>query len=132
MKFVETKINIDLSAPFDATHYQISENDCAGYAQFFIIWWKMKNGNWLFFDDSCHSWHRDNPTDIGFIPIKIEFERKENVDVCDYEIESYDVLSDVIRIHIRKGLTEKEAMEFKSLGAKIRRIEGTEREVNDE
>lgn len=51
--------------------------------------------------------------------------------VHDWEIEFYDILSNVIRIHIRKGLTEKEAMEFKALGAKIRRIEGTEREVND-
>ena len=53
----------------------------------------------------------------------------EKVKVYDWEIEFYDILSNVIRIHIRKGLTEKEAMWFKTQGAKVRRIEGTEREI---
>lgn len=31
----------------------------------------------------------------------------EKVKVLDWEIEFYDILSNVIQIHIRKGLTEK-------------------------
>lgn len=54
------------------------------------------------------------------------------VKVLDWEIEFYDILSNVIQIHIRKGLTEKEAMWFKTQGAKVRRIEGTEREIENE
>lgn len=53
----------------------------------------------------------------------------EKVKVWDFEIEFYDILSNVIRIHIRKGLTEKEAMWFKTQGAKVRRVEGTEMDI---
>ena len=52
----------------------------------------------------------------------------EKVKVYDCKIEFYDILSNVIRINIRKGLTEREIKWFKTQGAKIKRIEGAERE----
>lgn len=128
MKFKEIEIKIKISAHDNATHYQVNRNEWAGYEPFYVVFWKEKNGKWFFCEDD-NRWYEEDLINPYEVLTEISCAKKEIVKVWDWEIESYDILNKRTIIHNREALTKKEAMWFKTQGAKVRRIGGTEREI---
>lgn len=131
MKFKEIEIKIKVDAPNDATHYQVTKNNCRGRNLSYIDFFKKVKDKWFFYTNNNNNdcWHEEYVENPEIELTEISCVKKEIVKVYDWEIESYDILNKRTIIHNREALTEKEAMWFKTKGAKVRRIEGTERDI---